>query len=280
MGTLRRVVQVELNEDYFKLFGERALKSFRHFNPGWDLVVCDLGLSEETATLLSSVGVVRAYPHTATERHPQAFARLSAIRELFDEYDIVFHLDIDTITFTSIDPWVDSFLSGEAAVSLHVGTDPLRNRIRQLPAITERLDVDPAVFDKPTFDIGVMLLRRTDDLIDIFDATIGRYDDLLNLSKFQEQDWLSAKMYQRGCVVLPTESWQIHRPAFTNSKNKKHIAASDHPVEHEGVEILIVHFAYDKHHFTRIDGWHGLGYSMWLAWCDATKHFLELPWTM
>jgi len=267
VGSVRRAVQFEVNAAQFDRFGERSIKGFREFNPGWDLVICDLGLTDAQRELLESTGA---------EICPD-IPPLQNLRDLLDTYDTVLRLTIATFTFASIDPWVVEFEGADFDVSANVTAVSLRQSIRDLDRTFAALGIDDDDLDRVMLDTAVMLVKKSDKVISILDTILASYDQLVGSARHQESVWLSALLWHHDCGVLPPKAGYIAYPAFT-PRHASYITASDHPVTFAGDEVLILYFNHEKWHFTRIDGWKGLGYRMWVAWCDATKHFLELPW--
>jgi len=268
MGSARRAVQFDVNATQFERFGERSIKGFCKFNPGWNVVIHDRGLTDAQRTLLESTNA-----EICSSPSP-----LQNLRDLLDDYDIVLHLNIATFTFASLDPWIVELESGVADISAGIRGDSLRIDIRDVARTVKVLGVDDEVLDRVRLDTGVMLLRKTDKIISVLDKVLNSREQLDGSARGQEGIWLSALIWQRDCTVLIPKEGYIAYPTFTPQLPSS-IEASDHPITRSGEEILILYFRHEKHHFTRIDGWKGLGYRMWVAWCDATKHFLELPWT-
>lgn len=278
MGSVRRAVQFEVNAAQFDRFGERSIKGFREFNPGWDLVVCDLGLTFAQHELLTAAGcVVRKHDDDKSARL-QPYAQFQNLRDLLDTYDTVLRLNIETFTFASIAPWVGEFEKANFDVSANITKVSLRRSIRNLGRTFDALGIDDEDLDRAMLDTAVMLLHRSDKVISILDTILASYDQLVGSARYQESVWLSALLWHHDCDVLIPKAGYIAYPAFT-PRHRSYIAASDHPITSAGNEVFILYFHHEKHHFTRIDGWKGLGYRMWVAWCDATKHFLEFPWT-
>ena len=268
MDTIRRAVQFEITAAQFDRFGERSIKGFRKFNPEWDIVVCDLGLTDTQRELVESAGIEIC----------SGAVPFQVLRDLLDTYDTVLRLNVATFTFAPVTPWVTEFEEADFDISACVIETPLRESARNVDHVIRVLGVDAAALDRVALDVGVMLLRKSDKVISILDTILHNYAQLVGTARLREIVWMSVLVWHHGCNVLIPKPGYIAYPAFT-ARHRSYIAASDHPVTSEGDEIIVLYFRYEKHYFTRIDGWQGLGYRVWAAWCEATKHFLELPWT-
>ena len=125
--TLQRLLVLGSDAAYFK-YTLVALRSFLTHNPGWDVLLMDVGLAPEQVRTLEALARVEKYPREvyrgAGSYIPSAKARCQALARLPTADTLMFYLDGDTVTLGSVEPLVEAFLASGCPVGLTPEDDP------------------------------------------------------------------------------------------------------------------------------------------------------------
>ncbi|HSN72868.1 MAG TPA: hypothetical protein VLT59_15230, partial [Steroidobacteraceae bacterium] len=138
---MRRLLQFESDAKFFDIFGEAFVKSFYAHNPGWDLYVADLGLTEGQRKQLQLYGTVKEYPVDPCRRWTNLTARIYSLYDIIRPNTIVMRADVDGIVCRSYEPLVQEFIDGNYGAFGMQLPYPLARRARHVVKAAELLDV-------------------------------------------------------------------------------------------------------------------------------------------
>jgi hypothetical protein len=115
---MERIAVFTSNALYFREV-RAAIKSFLRFNSNWNVYLLDIGLTAEQKVELTPYvhEFVDSRLPTDNGRFLDSTAMMDFLISVEDRDALIYHLDADTLTFGSIEPWVESFLLSSGHVS-------------------------------------------------------------------------------------------------------------------------------------------------------------------
>lgn len=96
--------------DYTKV----SLLSFLHHNPGWKVLVMDVGMTPEQVAWFSDYATVETQTPDPERRVlfiPSGLARVQMLSRFAGEGKLLFYLDGDTLIYGSVEPMIERFLA-------------------------------------------------------------------------------------------------------------------------------------------------------------------------
>ncbi len=275
---MRRILQCEINEEFFNRYGEMFFKSFYAHNSGWELHIADIGLSPEQRKLLQRYGTVKQYDNlVAATRWPHMMARLEALKDTVRDGNIVLRLDVDSLIMRSYDELVEQLLSSRAVIVAPRLTHPAAARTRSLQAAADILGIgtDHPALHAHALAMCLMLLQGTPELVDAIEWASDRLPMLMGPIK-EEEPAFSAALFARH-VPFDSLSWNYFwsAPCFTTEAQQ--LIPSTEAVTKYGTKLHAVHFSYSKYYLLNVAA--GTNFENWRAWEDAfAARYAKQPW--
>lgn len=269
---MRRILEAELDANFFQL-GQAALKSFLKYNPGWELHVCDLGLTAAQREELSTVGLVELRPAWEQGRWPQAVARMECLAKLCLLPDtLILHLDADTLTFGSVAPMVAELQRADASMMLTPMQSPMSHWLFSLAKTREVFERPEEWYEHHCYNAGVMVMKATEQLADMFAQASKKYVQYRGMFPSADQSVLVAELLDRDITILDMPSIYNFSPVALDPDG---IALFNPPLLADGTELVIVHIPVPKLLvFTAGASLASIGW-WWRRWLD---HYEEEPW--
>ena len=272
----RKVMHTEMDAKYCDLFGLALLKSFSVYNPGWELYVTDLGLTDAQREELRPHAKVVRRKKTAHGRWPMYFARMESMVDILSYADMVCHFDGDVLVFTSMEPVFEEMEKQAAELALVPRMDYLRRTIYN----KERLsDIFPdANFeswkDQPEICDGIYFLFNTAAVRELFKEILEKFE-LIGIFAYGCQTWISAAIYERKVKFMPLPSLYDYNLDFGGIGNRNRIIPSMRPVSKNFELLPLLHFTHAKYKLLNTSG--PLS-NTWRGWSKIVERFKQLPW--
>jgi hypothetical protein len=276
---MRRVLGTELDAAFFDM-GQAALKSFCRHNPGWEIWICDLGLTPEQRAELEQVAKILDYEiFEECTRWPHQIARLQLISELCKLDDaMILRLDMDTLTFGSVEPTVKMLAEVKPLIMMRVMTSPAF--VGDMGAWMMSFDQVKPYYKRPEdwhsrycFNAGVALMKSDPRLVDVADAALEKVRRHPGIFRIAEQTAFVAELYdQRVQIInLPTAC-----NYYVTEERGRGITFFTPPIAPDGSEIVIAHIPLDKRYLFQMSGpFQTIGW-WWRQWIERYR---EQPWT-
>ena len=234
---MRRLVSIDTDAKFFPLF-QAALKSFLKYNPGWDVEIIDVGMTDEQLQEISDVGRIVALDKDESKRWPSIFPRLAYFRDNPNRTDLLFHLDADTLTFASIEPLVGQFVRSRADFAIrefavHAIHEYIRSHrlARQIFPNFDRWKDRPNCNAGVTLTTGSMFAEIADKVLKIAKTHSGLF---LN----HDQEIMVSILYDDDYKLLPMPSAYNHS---LGSPLTRPVVLVEPPLALDGQRIVIAH---------------------------------------
>ena len=275
---MRRILQVELDENYFDQFGEAFFKSFYYYNKRWDLHITDLGLSSAQRKLLSRYGEIHSRPRDCYRRYGQLSARVATWAEIVKDDDLILHMDVDGVVLDSFEAEVQEFVKDEYDISGCTWNLPLRDAARYSKGANEMLGVtDDDIFtDRSRIHAGWLLLRGNSQM---HDALCWLRDNWEQYSIYttEEESALSSIVYHRKLKLKGNMIVDCPKLNPESGCTAAILPSLQPPNRIDNGRSRFIHFAICKYFMTNAAG--GETRECYLAWCDnLLQPYKELPW--
>jgi len=247
---MRRILQVEIDENYFDRFGSSFFKSFFRYNTKWQLFVVDLGLREDQRELLEQYGEVKAYPRDRYRRWSQLSARVSAWYDVLNNCDAVLHLDVDAIVTGTFEPEFNSFIAGNYDIGGQDGLLTLPKSIRHRRGAEQMLGLEansPVFSDNSQLHAGWLVLRNTEHMLAALEWLRDNWEEY-QVHTTEEETGLAGLVYARGlklqsinvvdCPVLCMGNKGYRVPCLTPPSKFIHFAYSKYYIDHSSAGTM------------------------------------------
>ena len=275
---MRRILQVEMDAQYFDRFAESFLKSFYAYNRGWNLYVVDLGLRSEQRDLLSRYGVVESYRADSYRRWIQMSARLDALAKIVKDGDLVLHSDVDLVVLDNYEDVVNELF--ENAFSCHGASwgRPVSEFLRYQRGVAEMLgvDEDSQIFSTHRLHFGWLLMRGTPA---VHSALCWLHENWEQFSAYagEEETAMTCLFRARGLRIGCNQF--VDCTCFSHPKPSSLLPAHSPPARCKPAPSRLVHFATCKYFMEQSTARNH--HENWMAWKDVLlKPYASLPWPL
>lgn len=267
---MRRLVSIDTDEKFFPLF-QAALKSFLQYNPGWDVEIIDIGMTEAQRWAVTDVGKIVTLERDVNARWPSAFPRLRHFVATSNRTDLLLHLDADTLTFNSIEPWVQQFFGRSADISIVNGRRVMRDVILAHRVARQVFPKFDSWKDMQNGNAGVVLAKAS-----VF-ATIAKrvldiVDKFAGLFAYSEQEVINSVVYEDSFNLLRAAA--IYNFTLVDQEVAPTVLVEP-PLTTDRQRIVIAHIPRRKRQlFTGNGPYRYVG--NW--WTNIVERYEEEPW--
>ena len=269
---MQKILTTVLNAGYFDM-GQAALKSFMKHNSGWQLHVCDIGLTAEQKNEIQTVGTVTVRDAAQCSRWPNRFAKLLDLAELCKTPDsVILHLDGDTLTFGSIDPLVVEAQKAKAQVVLCSMQSKIGDWLFGYDKMKDLYNKAELWLDHHCYNSGVMLLQASEQMSDIFLRAGEKCKQHTGLYCTGDQEALVAELLDAAIPVMDMPKIYSYNPISTNDGD---VALFNPPLLDNGTALVILHIPLDKRLVFGPDASYSALGKWWQQWIARYK---EEPW--
>jgi hypothetical protein len=273
---MKRILQVELNDKYFDLYGAAFFKSFYTYNKGWDLYVSDLGLRDDQREILSRYGTVEKYEATKVRRWIQIPARLATFAKIVRNGDLVLHSDVDLVVLDSYEDLVQELLDGKYSCLGSAWPAPVSVFMRNQQKAADMLGVRPisTLFSADRIHLGWLLMHGTPEVAAALEWLHENWEEF-SIYAGEEETALTCIFRRYGLRVKHDPF--IDCTAF-NFPNSGSLMPSWSPCAWFGAHpSRLVHFATTKYYMDQTSS--GNSHECAMAWKDVLMGpYADMPW--
>lgn len=267
---MRRLVSIDTDERFFSLF-QAALKSFLRYNPDWDVEIIDIGMTKAQRHEIAGVGKIVELKRTADPRWPSGFSRLRYFMTAADRTDLLFHLDADTLTFGSIEPWIQQFFGLDVDVSFVDGIYTVGELIRIHGVARKVFPRFDSWKDLQDGNAGI-LLAKASVFAKIAKRVLDIADKFAGLFTYSEQEVINSVIYEDGFNLLRASV--VYNFTLADPQ-KVPVVLVEPPLTADRQRVVIAHIRNRKGVFFTGDGpCRHIG--RW--WTNIVERYEEEPW--
>lgn len=269
---MRQILETEFDACFFRL-GQAALKSFLKHNPGWELYVCDLGLTAAQREELSAIATIEDNGIRERGRWPHSIARMACLAKLCALPDtIVMHLDADTLTFGSVAPLVAEMQRANIPITLLPMRSEMSEWLFSFAKTKEIYEKPEAWFSHHCYNFGVALMTASPKLVNIYERALEKYMKHRGMFRAVDQTALVAELLDKGVMIINMPQPYNFSPAADVQSD---LALFNPPILADGTEVTILHIPFPKSSiFTTGASLYTIGW-WWQQWL---AHYEEEPW--
>ncbi|MDR3637288.1 MAG: glycosyltransferase [Isosphaeraceae bacterium] len=210
---MNRILVFGTDSNYFE-YTIISLHSFLRHNPGWPVLVMDVGMTPEQARALSRLARIVRYPREdfhGTGRHiPSAKARCLALAHYPNDDTLMLYLDGDSVIMGSLEPLIERFLNSGRPIGI-AKEDNERFFMAPVHRSWENSEI-PAEFpnseqwrDRPVLNTGVLLALGA-RAAEVGARASALYETLKTRFQFGEQTIINSVIYEEDVPTLDIEA--------------------------------------------------------------------------